>query len=102
MLNLGGARKKKGLSRNTPQNVSGNANFSMESSQHKVTSVSGPPGIFLLFNPVSTEHCGVPPANDTKGRKPRAMLELILCPSYESDINPTFNGTNSTHPVSPV
>lgn len=58
--------------------------------------VEGPPGVFVLFNPVFTQHCGIPPKE-----VPRAMLELILVPSEKTEINPTFNGTNSTHPISP-
>ena len=58
--------------------------------------VDGPTGTYLLFNPVTLQHCGIPPE-----QKIRAMLEIILVPSHKTEINPTFNGTNSTHPVSP-
>ena len=64
--------------------------------RERKTHVEGPIGTYLLFNPVSLRHHGIPPEI-----KPRAMLELILVPSHKTEINPTFNGTNSTHPVSP-
>ena len=62
----------------------------------KKVHMHGPAGTYLLFNPVYMHHEGIPPK-----LKPRAMLELILVPSYETEINPTFNGTNSTCPVKP-
>lgn len=60
--------------------------------------VSGGPGAYAFFNPVLVPHCGVPPK---KGSHPRIILELIMTPSHETEINPTYNGTNSTHPISP-
>jgi len=58
--------------------------------------MDGPTGTYLLFNPVTLQHHGIPPE-----RKRRAMLEIILVPSHKTEINPTFNGTNSTHPIRP-
>ncbi len=56
--------------------------------------VMGPPGTFLFFNPNNVAHKGIPPE---KGRK--VILEITICPAYETEINPTFNGTNSRHPI---
>jgi len=58
--------------------------------------VMGPPGTFLFFNPNNIAHKGLPPE---KGRK--VILEVTICPAYETEINPTFNGTNSRHPIIP-
>ncbi len=58
--------------------------------------VMGPPGTFLFFNPNTVAHKGIPPE---KGRK--VILEITICPAYETEINPTFNGTNSRHPLRP-
>ncbi len=67
-----------------------------ERNRRKKEHVHGPTGTYLLFNPVTLQHNGIPPQI-----KRRAMLEIILVPSHKTEINPTFNGTNSTHPVSP-
>jgi hypothetical protein len=56
----------------------------------------GPPGSYLLFNPVTIPHSGIPPTVGT-----RVCLELIIVPSHKTEINPTFNGTNSTLPINP-
>ncbi len=58
--------------------------------------VIGPPGTFLFFNPNTIWHRGVP---GEEGRK--IILEITICPAYETEINPTFNGTNSRHPIRP-
>ena len=56
--------------------------------------VIGPPGTYLFFDPVNIEHHGIP---QKKGNK--VLLEITIAPSYETEINPTFNGTNSVIPI---
>ncbi len=58
--------------------------------------VMGPPGTFLFFNPNNVAHKGIP---GEEGRK--VILEVTVCPAHETEINPTFNGTNSRHPLRP-
>jgi len=65
-----------------------------EKSEHIIA--QGPSGTFILFNPNIFHHAGVP---GKKGRK--VILEITICPAYETEINPTFNGTNSRHPIIP-
>ena len=62
----------------------------------RVYAIAGPPGSFALFNPNIMHHQGMP---GKEGRK--VILEITVVPSYETEINPTFNGTNSRHPISP-
>ena len=62
----------------------------------KCHTVAGIPGTFLLFNPNIVHHQGV---SGKEGRK--VILEITVCPAYETEINPTFNGTNSRHPITP-
>ena len=54
----------------------------------------GPPGSFMFFNPNAILHRGFPGKG---GRK--VILEITICPAHETEINPTFNGTNSRHPI---
>jgi hypothetical protein len=58
--------------------------------------VIGPPGTFAFLNPNTLYHRGVP---GKEGRK--IVLELTICPAYETEINPSFNGTSSRNPISP-
>lgn len=59
--------------------------------------VEGDLGTFLFFDPVYHRHCGIVP------RYPniRMMLEFIIVPYKHTLLNPSFNGTNSTHPIDP-
>ncbi len=60
--------------------------------------VEGPPGTFVFFNPVKTQHKGIPPK---KIGSVKITVEIILCPSYETDISPFVAGTNSLFPIDP-
>ncbi len=80
----------------------GTTSFPLEPPTHLGTesqecrTVKGPPGTFMLFNPNILHHQGI---SGKEGRK--VILEITICPAYETEINPTFNGTNSRHPITP-
>ncbi len=79
----------------TPPNIMDGTTYIYPTADDKdKISMSGPAGTYVLFNPVLMYHSGHPPE-----KKRRAMLEIILVPSHKTEINPTFNGTNSTIPV---
>ncbi len=79
----------------TPPNIMDGTTYIYPTADNKdKISISGPAGTYLLFNPVITSHSGHPPEKNR-----RAMLEIILVPSHKTEINPTFNGTNSTIPI---
>jgi hypothetical protein len=59
--------------------------------------VEGELGMFLFFDPVSLMHSGIIPLEPYV----RMMLEFIIVPSEETIIEPSFHGTNSTHPIDP-
>ncbi len=80
----------------TPPNLIDGTTMIFPAKKEDITRLEGPAGTYLLFNPVTIQHNGIPPQI-----KRRAMLEIILVPSHKTEINPTFNGTNSTCPISP-
>ena len=56
--------------------------------------VIGPPGTYLFFDPINRAHHGIPQESGIK-----SLLEITVVPSYVTEINPTFNGTNSIIPI---
>jgi len=62
----------------------------------KQAHIIGSPGTYVLFSPVDTPHMGIPPKDSCSDK---CLLEMVIVPSYKTEINPTFNGTNAIVPI---
>jgi hypothetical protein len=65
--------------------------------EYDLVLVEGELGTFLFFDPIFHTHSGFVPVEPYV----RMMLEFIIVPSEETVIEPSFHGTNSTHPICP-
>ena len=66
-----------------------------------ITDVSGPPGIFILFNNSTIRHRAVAPS---VGYPPRKCIEITLVPLSDAQREqpfPKLGGLNARHPVVP-